>query len=282
MAICVWTGATSGDWTVAGNWDTGVPVDNDTVHINTGTRQITGDLSTVEPILMRVGPNFLGSFGASVGAPAKIAPVTLTYAGGGDTDSFLSLGAANVTTVQIEKVGSTGDRNLYLIVNTGTLANLSIRNGTVLHQSGTITQCHLEALNGIVANAKLYQQGGTITTLDKGVGTFYHSSGTCASLNADTGLVVLSGNAVVTTLRMAGNNPSVVHKSTGTISRLRALAGTFDGSQDAQAKTITDIDIHEGAIVDLRNLANNIVVTNGVRQYGGTVYAPNATVVSYA
>src|SRR5262245_52847293 len=96
-----WTGTVSGDATVAGNWDTGVPVDGDNVYINAGNRVITGDLSAIEPALMRIGPLFTGSFGTNGSNPFKIAPVKLTYSGGGDAEGWFQLGAAAITRATI-------------------------------------------------------------------------------------------------------------------------------------------------------------------------------------
>ena len=86
MAVKIWTGATDGDWSVAGNWSpSGVPASTDDVIISAAyTVSITAGLnqSAVTLNSLTVEEGYSGAIG-SKSADLQIATDALTFQGSG-------------------------------------------------------------------------------------------------------------------------------------------------------------------------------------------------------
>ena len=147
-----------------------------------------------------------------------------------------------------------------------TIAEINIEKGVAYLESGTVTLLHMELVNNLEHDAKLYVKSGTITTLRKIGGDLWIDGGTVTTLYNHSGDVeVMSG----TVTNLENYNDDVLWKTTTTLASAKIWGGFFDASKDARAKTITAIEMHGEARVNIDNGMDNITIGgNGVKKYG--------------
>ena len=169
MATRNWSGAVSGDWSNAGNWDT-APASGDDVIINTGSRNIDAGLSqgALDLNSLWVGPTYTGQIGNSDTAMLTISSAKIIIAGGG-SQHYITNGNTNIDEFEVISIGSAGTGNLTC---GGTITKLIVRMGHIKLYSGTTTTAYLMADGGSSSSASITHFAGTITTLFKMAGSF--------------------------------------------------------------------------------------------------------------
>jgi hypothetical protein len=278
-----WTGATSTDFSVAGNWTTNgvvaesTPCDNDDVIIDAGTAGITAglDQSACDFNSFVVGPNFDYSVGNSTTDELRFAADLVVIAGGGD-GHWLKAESPGWDEVIIKSVGPNGTDDIYL--DGSTCTTLNIKKGTVELETGlAITTLVIDPTNGTAANVNV-TSAATVTTLFHRTGAFTQTGGTVTTHYMDAGTFTATAG---TTTNLVQRGGTTTWKTTATMTDAKVFAGTFDASQDVRPKTITSLQAHFGATINLDNSVGNITITNGVRQYAGTVAYPTGSIVEY-
>lgn len=278
-----WTGASSTDFSVAANWTTNgvvaasTPCDNDDVIIDAGTAGITAGLnqSSCDFDTLVIGPNFDYSVGNSTTDELRFAADLVVVAGGGD-GHWLKAESPGWDEFIIKEVGPNGTDDIYL--DGSTCTTLNIKKGTVDIETGlAITTLVIDPTNGTSANVTVTSEA-TITTLFHRTGTLTHAAGTITTYYMDAGTYTATAG---TTTNLVQRGGTTTWKTTNTVADVKVFAGTFDASQDIRPKTITSLQSHTGATVNLDNSVGNITVTNGVRRFGGTVAYPAGSVISY-
>jgi hypothetical protein len=278
-----WTGALSTDWQVAANWTTNgvvaasVPCDNDDVVIDAGTAGITAglDVSACDYDSVVVGPNFDYSVGNSTSDPLRFAADLVVIAGGGD-GHWLKAESPGWDEIIIKSVGPNNTDDIYLTGSTAGVMNL--KKGTVSLGSGlVITTLVVDPADGLSSNVAL-TSAATATTMYVRTGGVTMTGGTITTANIDAGTLTASAGTVTNLLQRGG---TVYWNTTSTMTDAKIFAGTFDASGDVRPKTITSMQAHYGAALDLDNAIGNITVTNGVKGYAGTIRFPSGQLITY-
>jgi len=279
----IWTGATSTDFSVATNWTTNgvvassTPCDNDDVIIDAGTGGITAglDQSSCDFDSLVIGPNFDYSVGNSTTDELKFAADLLVVAGGGD-GQYLKAVSPGWDEVIIKEVGPNGTDDCYL--DGSTSGTVNIKKGTVEIETGlAITTLVIDPTAGTAANVSVNSEA-TVTTLFMRTGAMTLAGGTVTTTYMDSGTFAVNSGTVTNLVQRGG---TTTWKTTSTMTDAKIFAGTFDGSLDVRPKTITNLQSHYGATINLDNSVGNITVTNGVRRFAGTVAYPAGSVISY-
>lgn len=198
MAVHRWTGATSGDASVAGNWTNGVPVDAGSVVIS-GAVSITAGLTALQGITVTsitVVPDYSANIG-SASAPLLFGACTgiLKYAGKG----------------AYAKIGFTTDGS-----ESGICARAELNHtGGTFYVSTATGGVWTEITNG---NGPLVvESGGVVTNLYNGAGSLnvaYNSTALTICENAGPATIIRA----ITTLKCAANR--TVHQNNGTANYL--------------------------------------------------------------
>ena len=198
----IWTGATSGDYSVAGNWSNGVPtsgdVNGDTAIIPAGaTRAITGgDYSAAHLAAFVVQPGCTVSIG-TLALPLKIYATAVEVLGSGP----VYLDGGNLFTV------TSGCRTL----TTGANATVTTLNAL----DGSITTClqppvTINAYGGqtIVGTPYITTAGVSVFSIFSGASIVYNSNGTAATGHIyDGGTLDLSGDLRPVTITNLTQDP---------------------------------------------------------------------------
>ena len=275
MGTKTWTG--SGDGTTfmsAGNWSGGLPQNDDTLIINTGSDAIAGAATGLTGITLRVTTNFTGTIGSSTtyldmngpncifesGGPEAYLTgewTNMRITGGAPTSDFLSLKGSSDTV--IGTLISSGLRGTITINSSATVTTIFAtgeRSGTIDIKNG-VTNTSISVANGVVLTAS---SATTIEVLD--------------------GDLTVSGTAAVTTLEIDGGG-TVNYLSSGTIGTLTVFDGIFDAQDnDSTTFTITNSTVHKSGVLGLDSSFNNVVLTNPCSMLGGEFRAPIGSTIS--
>ena len=255
MAVKIWTGATDGDWSVAGNWSpSGVPVSTDDVILSAAyTVSITDGLnqSAVTLNSLTVEEGYSGAIG-SKSADLQIATDELTFQGSGV--AYIDLGSNAVDPVINGTASySTGESGLCL-TGTGIGTITCAGGGVLIGRAGTTST--VTELRGISGDVHV-GIGGTVTSsFNFGANIVFDSTHT--TLNLDAGTTTLKQSAAVTTAHLDGG---VLHiDSACTITTLNLNNGGEFRASAGSDKTITTLNIEPGAVFEY--YPSNTTITN--------------------
>src|SRR5574343_311554 len=260
MATRTWLD-TDGDWENTANWSGAtVPAEGDTAIIDSGNKAIVTnvDQSDVDAIILKVGPRFTGTIGTAA-APLKLGCASLQ--GAIDFNAPLCEGA------HLQVVGAAGYSRTR-VYNTSALPyGFHLLGSTVdiIHVAGGRAQ-----LGGSVVAGQIMVHGRTpsapfvqlesrlsfaddLTGLDSG-GRIDQRGTTTGDI---TGIVEMSGGLFV--WRAPGS----------TVYQVDCFGGTFDGSRDATAKTLSASRVFTGGMIDIENGCGTIIQTAALKVYGG-------------
>lgn len=270
MSETIWQGGdvgNEGDVSIAGNWSNGLPSASNEAIANSGSQDMNAGLDQSAGASwksLHVGSGYTGKIASSIGyLIVKI------------IDKFIFEGAENAyvdcsnLALPYLKVRSDGtSKGLYFKCGTGaTDCDLMwIQKGYVWHVLGTVVKTVMESWTLISADANLTLTAGTLTLVEKQGGTFTQDGGTCTQLNNRTGGVTINAGTLTNFESSAGITR---WETTTTIASAKIWGGKFDASGDERARTITHIEMHGDAEVDLDNGKDNITLTDGgVHVYG--------------
>lgn len=281
MATRTWLD-TDGDWENTANWSGAtVPAEGDTAIIDSGNKAIVTnvDQSDVDAIILKVGPRFTGTIGTAA-APLKLGCASLQ--GAIDFNAPLCEGA------HLQVVGAAGYSRTR-VYNTSALPyGFHLLGGTVdiIHVAGGRAQ-----LGGSVVAGQIMVHGRTpsapfvqlesglsfaddLTGLDSALIVF---GGTVDSL-AELTSVLQSGGKIDQRGTTTGDITGIVEMSGGlfvwrapgsTVYQVDCFGGTFDGSRDATAKTLSASRVFTGGMIDIENGCGTIIQTAALKVYGG-------------
>lgn len=274
MATRTWDGSESGKWDTAANWTPAtVPISNDDVIINAGSRSIDDglDQSAVDLDSMVVGPDYTGEIGNSATAPLQIGCDEMTMNGGGD-NHFIKSGAGNaIDILRIKSIGSTGLGAISLEAN-ATIGALIVTKGVVQLFDGTFTDVVLQAFDNVPANATINILDATLTTFwkNRGNATLLSTSASGVVTNAYVGDDTFTVDAGTLTNLWQFRGTTFWTTEDATLTLAKIMGGVFDASLQPAARTITTLESHAGTRINLdTGVVGSITVTNNL-QYGGT------------
>lgn len=147
---------------------------------------------------------------------------------------------------------------------------LWIQKGNVWVEAGTVAKGFMESWGAIAGDARLTLNAGTITLLEKQGGILTMNGGVLTTLNNRTGTSHINDGTLTNLDMCAGvvNWKTVV----AALADGKIWGGLFDASGDPRAKTLTHIEMHGDADVDIDNGKGNITLTDGgVYVYGRNV-----------
>jgi hypothetical protein len=248
MATKTFTGTTSGDMTVAGNYAGGVaPLAGDDIVFNTGSRTVTvGPGVTLVSITCTSG--WSGSFG-SPGSPVSFKDVTLfTWAGSGD-GCYISIDSGSTITKFVAQRG-TGS-----VAGLGTLTAAYIENADF-----SFTCTGLSAYYGMTPSSRI-----TIGTSGTSIGTESFSYGT-----------VSITDRTVTTARVVGKNARMyTYGTTAQTTTLHVQEGGTFNSQSSGTITTANISGRDSLITPVNSPYTSATITT-LNQFSGGKYVQYA------
>lgn len=272
-----WDGGTSGDFALNANLNpSGTnPVANDTIRFQTApTRAVDSNQDAWSAIKLHfiVGPNHNGALGSTGTPMTAAADSTLKFDGTNVPESYWNLASGAVVNVKNTSVNPNA-----CVLQAGTYAKLLVARARslTLGASATFTLSRLlgrTAQQDIVARI---ESGATVTAIEvNGALIDCYAAIVTAWLLGGTWKHLGATNFDITTLNLEAG--MFIAKAHGmTVGTLEGRGGMFDARQLGHA-TLSAGVIRTGAIVDLRNEADNISKAN-LTQAGGQILGGTGT-----
>jgi hypothetical protein len=218
MATRIWTGAISGDWGVAGNWDTLVPVNGDDAVFSSGAVSVTAGLNQAAVALasLTITDEYTGAIGTSAGS-LLIDATTMTLSGKSTTTGYYFDGT--YTTVNLLE-GSTVtaaegvelDGTITLVRAYG--GKLAIATGaavtTIDTKGGSANGLQITIAASVTALTDIRHVGGTFnlgsacTNYHMKSGTANITEGALTLIEIDSGTLTHTSNDNIGTVRQFG------------------------------------------------------------------------------
>ena len=245
MADKIFTGATSGDWSVAGNWLSGsAPVAADNIFFVADYNiDLTAglDQSAVTYGKLIVEPGYTGKIGTKI-AYLQIACTDVDFKGSGESYIDVSSSAIDIR-VDGTAAAPTGKSGLYLKGSAIDEVNvISGRVGIASKAGETATVTTISANGGSIVAG----DGCTLTNVTV-YGGQLNSQASVTTLKIYNGSVTMAEAGAVTTLSLF--NGSHTHNGTGTISTATIEGGKLDLYRSGLARTITTLNLKPGGSV---------------------------------
>jgi hypothetical protein len=293
LAVKWWLGTTSGNFGTAANWsDAAAPVNSDTLIFdyrgNAGNDVNAGLATVLTGLTIYVDKSFTNDIGVLNATTATYlvidgGTVHIGAQSGQGSSSGSSLVMINTgttaATFNVYDSASTSSSTYYppilikgtvLTVNqfggsVGIAALQAVAAGTA--ETATLVAGKVTKGAGSIDPSLFLGAGVTTTALYQSAGTVYSRSNQTQTLVEKTGGTYrYDGTGAHTTLTNYGG--VVYAEGTGTITNLKN-GGEMNFSRDPRAKTITNTEIYEGAIMDLRTGAPtgtpySVTFTNGI------------------
>ena len=270
-----WLGTISGLPTVAGNWDNGVPVAGDTIFFDTGAVDVTAQFGAAFlAAAIYSTDGYTGNIKMAAGASGLLVNATLLYDRGGAGEHWFD---GTFPTAMIDN-SSTEDDAVHIDDSTaaGGITVLNLFRGNMTLDAGiTATTIRVGYSGSKSSDANLTIEAGVSnTTICQWGGTVTDAS-TWVNLFLIDGEFTQTDSDAITLDQWGGtfNFDAVGH----TLTLAYIFGGRFDATEDPNAKTITDMEMWPGSVVDLRNDTNSIAVTNGVQVMGGRLLVDSNT-----
>lgn len=268
-ADTTWTGATSTDWFVTGNWDTGAaPTAGDVVHIDTTVPNpavVNGANAVANNVLLGVtaggagaltitnGGTLSGSQGSLAWTEGSTGAVTVTGAGSAWINSDnLHVGLKGIGTLTISSGGAVSDINGYIGLVEGSNGTATVTgagstwtNSADMHVGLNGTGTLLVSNGGAVSNIGGYvgvSAGATATVTGAG-STWMNSGGLTLGYIASGTLTVANGGVVTSAFGTMGRDAGSTGKA------------TIDGTGSAWTNT--------GALVLGQSGSAELTISNG-------------------
>lgn len=289
MATLKWSGATSGDFTVAGNWiDTSTgsasgsgPQNGDVLYFEDNAVSVDAGLSNASTTLagLYIGQSYTGSIGTDA-APLIVdftgtdVPVDIGYHNGPGTPAGSPLINLSTDTgdvhVTVYNTGTSADASkapLRLLVN-NSLAQLLVYKGKVSVATGIGETAELEKITTsydtkVSTDADVFiGPGVTLADLYCEGGDTVCECATSNTVVVRAGTLTTSGAAAKTHNVIDVRGGTFVSNNTGTISSCRMYGGTLDLIQSNKSRTITDLTMDPGSTVKVNK--DNVTLTNKI------------------
>tara|TARA_R110002167_G_scaffold93782_2_gene251031 strand:- start:1138 stop:1953 length:816 start_codon:yes stop_codon:yes gene_type:complete len=245
MATKIWTGATSGDYSVSTNWSpSGVPTTTDDVHftvdyavdVTAGLNQSGTTIAsiTIDGFTGKIGSLSLGYLQLDVSGSAVL------NTGG---ISFIDFGASSIDLDIRDSASGGTTRGLYILGATLSVVSIQAGDVGIANQSGeTSTVTTLRMYRGAVTVGA----GATLTTLDMYGGTSTVKT-SATTVNNYGGSVTTSGAAAVTTLNQYSG--TMYANGTGTIATANIEGGELNFTGSGIARTLTALTLKVGGTI---------------------------------
>ena len=278
MADRRWTGAVSGDASVAGNYDDtdggagAVPINGDNLYFTYGAVDCDTNLGALAAVNLGsfvMTNDYTGNLGSSTGPTFfDTNAANCWIEGGGNTTHYIDI----VTTTRTV-IYDTGSK-IYL---KGSHPTLELLAGTIEFSALTCTttlvtrqQLNLTVPTGCTINgAALIVMGGRISCQSV-IGNMDLAGGIWDQVDGNAGTISLYSGAFK------------FNSTKDVLTKADIFGGMLDCSEDPEPKTITDITIREPGTLNLDNGAHNIVVTNAISYLGGALLLARGSSVTIA
>ncbi len=282
MAVKLWNGTASTDWSVAGNWTpSGVPTTNDTVYLQNSSISATSGLSqgTVTLTALYISQSFTGVIGVGTNA-LQIGATTIRIGDpsnsqiqpNGSGRILLDTGTNAATFIVVNTSNAPADSGQAPVRWKGSAAgNKIIAYGgrvevanNVPGETATVAEVDLQSPNisGATAPVVTLGSGCTLTAINQSAGVLYLNAA-ATTVTQSAGELTTQGSGAITTLTVGG---TAYLNSTGTITTLNVIDHrTADFSGDSQAKTVTTPKAYKGCTINLDNgVKGSITLSNPI------------------
>lgn len=245
MATKNWVGldaGNEGDWATAANWSaSGVPADNDTVNLLSGTQGVVEGFSqgTIGLTALNIGGSLSGCDVGAASTPLVIGAVTTNIQTKNSVNVYLQGSApaeAPLATVIVE----CQDADAYVSL-AGYCTTIILRRGK-LNVVGNFGTLIIEPLNGDMGNCSWEVGNATGTTIvnDGGAGKINHASAAITTLKGYGNSVTVVQEGTTTNVETAGSAIVEHNAPTGVTLITTYGASKVDTTKDLRAKTVTN------------------------------------------
>jgi hypothetical protein len=279
MATAVWQDV-DGDWNNTSNWTGGagtggVPANNDTAVIASGTVDITDNLTTgLTGITLKIGSGYTGSIGTS-STWLDIDGGLFEFSGGG-TSCYM---AGTWTNVRVNDGIASPTMLSWRNSSATALTNLKIRGGqgtVTVNSNGSLVTYEMVGADSASLVIDASVSGITTGLIETGRVTI--SSNCSGTTDVLGGVLTIDGAATVGTLEV---HPSgvVVHKTSGAMTTTN-LYGRIDGRENTNSSaTFTTLNIFEGAELNIQSGLGNFLFSNPINYNGGVaLFHPGSSI----
>ena len=262
MATCIWLGddaGNEGDWSVAANWDGGVPGNGDDAVLQHSSQSVTAGLAqgAIDLASLRIDQSFTGQIGdADTYLVIGSSVVTIGEAKGESSppagSSMIKLNldtTATAVTVHNTGVSAESGRQALRLLLTNAANVVSVLKGSVsiaadAGETSQLATLNISYVDSVESDADVVVGSGvTVATVQKTGGSLALQ---CAvtTLTNRAGSVRTSGTGVITAVNMHAGSADL--NSTGTITTLNGFGGAVDTTESLAGRTITTLNIYAG------------------------------------
>jgi hypothetical protein len=295
MATRYWVGTTSGNFGTAANWlPSGAPANSDTLIFdyrgNAGTGPNTGLATVLTGLTIYIDKSYTDTIGVFTdavqtylvidGGTVHVGSQSGQGTASGSSLIMIDTGTTAATYNVYDSASTSSTTYFPPILIKGTVITLNQYGGSVgiaalnadytAAETATLVAGKVAKGNGSIDPSLYLGAGVTTTALYQSAGTIYSRANlTQTTVERTGGTYRYAGTGAHTTLNNYGG--TVYSEGTGTITTLRN-GGTVDFSRDPRAKTVTNCELYEGGIFDLRTGAStgtpfSVTFTNGIDLY---------------
>lgn len=266
MATKIWTGATSGDWATAGNWDGGVPANSDDVILDNNAVDVDEglDQSGVQLASLTITQSYTGRVGTAA-AYLQIGATKVSigsYSGpgypGGSGRICLDVGTEPAT-IEVHDTSSSPTET-YLppvrIKAADAATTVHVRKGRVglacvPGETSTVASVNVSYSTNPASDAEVVIGSGvTMATLNQ-TGGVVTLQAAATTINLAGGTLHTRGSGAITTLNVSGG--ACYASSTGTITNANvqgsSTTGSLDFTRSTLARTVTNLKLSAGGQV---------------------------------
>jgi hypothetical protein len=280
MATAVWQDA-SADWDDTDNWSGGagaggVPANNDTVIIASGTQDITTNLTTgLTGITLKISSGYTGKIGTS-STWLDIDGGTFDFNSGGDvyaTGVWTTVSVVGgVSSANMLQLRGNATTDIGTLTCQGGLGTVTVGDNAVLDtvemfgcRSLTVDINGVSSLDNVTMDAGILDVSGAIA----------------ATLEVIGGFCTVSGTATVVTVDLQEGG-RMAYTSSGTITTLNAY-GVFDGTNNMNSSvTVTNCTTYDSATLLLKTGLGNWTFSNPITYNGGDIQFPAGSTLTVA
>ena len=267
----------TGDWGTVANWlPVNVPVNADNVFLENSAVAITLSLNQAAVTLgnMDALPSWTGNIGSGAGS-LIISAARFLYRGTTGSCYWASGTAASSLLV----VDTTNVAANAFVLTAGTVAVAEFLRGNSTVNGGTQTTTRVGYPGVAVADCIADLNGTNATVILLGGAVTLHNSPTVAVLNLGAAVTWVDAAGTCPLYQQFGGTCLYNPAAASVLTKGEIYGGTFTSGTRNGSKTIVNLDVHPGATVDLRN---RCALTNGPKNYGGTIQYPSGytTVIS--
>jgi len=276
MATCIWLGddaGNEGDWSVAANWDGGVPGNGDDAVLQHSSQSVTAGLAqgAIDLASLRIDQSFTGQIGdADTYLVIGSSVVTIGEAKGESSppagSSMIKLNLdTTVTAVTVHNTGVSAESGRQalrlLLINVGNVVNVRKGSVSIAADAGETSQLatlNISYVDGVESDADVVVGSGVTLATVQETGGSVVLFGAVTTIHHRAGSLRTEGSGAITTLNTYGGTLTL--NSSGAVTTLNGFGGDVDMTESLTNRTITSLPVYAGFAI--RYHPSIVTVTN--------------------